>query len=168
MESLWLPSAALALSAIFFRAAASGFRNLPALASAIDAYDVLRTGAGRYLAPLLALVELATGLLLLLPSTRIAGAIAASVLLAGFGFAIAVNVVRGTTDFDCGCDGAHNLRPGAGVLARNLFILLASIVIARSSAVPVDFSQCVVAAALLLAWHATNAMIAALQWPRDD
>lgn len=168
MMSLLVAGAALALAVVFCGAAISGLRSHTDLVAAIAAYRVLREDDPRRVAPLMVFAESAAALLLVSPVTRQAGAVVSSLLLFSFTAAIALNVVRGTTDFDCGCGGRRPLRPGVALLARNVVLCGASLAVALVPALPLDVRQCVAAALLLCAWWLVNAMIAAAQWPSDD
>ena len=159
---------ALALTVVFSGAAISGIRRHADLVSAIVAYRVLPEDCPRHVAPLIVSAELAVALLLPFPLTRQAGAVVSSLLLISFTAAIAVNVVRGTTDFDCGCGGRRPLRPGVALLARNVVLCCVSLAVALVPALPLDVRQCVGALLLLCAWWLVNAMIASAQWPTDD
>jgi hypothetical protein len=168
MSPQWATSAILATAAIMLWAALSGARDLRALAVSIDAYKLLPEGAGRGLALPLLLAESACGVLLLLPGMRVAGAVIASALVLLFVFAIALNIRRGTTDFDCGCAGSHALRPGAALLLRNTALLCVLLMAVTMPASSPDVGSVAGAIVLLLAWCGVNAVIAATQWPHDD
>jgi hypothetical protein len=168
MSPQWAASAILATAAIMLWAALSGARDLRVLAVSIDAYKLLPEGAGRGLALPLLLAESACGVLLLLPGMRLAGAVIASALMLLFIFAIALNMWRGTTDFDCGCAGSHALRPGAALLLRNTALLCVLLMAVTMPASAPDVGSIAGAIVLLLAWCGVNAVIAATQWPHDD
>ncbi|KVC31024.1 MauE/DoxX family redox-associated membrane protein [Burkholderia pseudomultivorans] len=75
-----------------FRDALAGYRLLP------DALTALAARA-------IPLAEAAGATALLFPDTRVTGAIGLIVLLAAFAAGLAINIVRGHTDIDCGCSG---------------------------------------------------------------
>lgn len=168
MTAQWISSVALAIAGIMLSAGFAHALGHRALARSIDAYRLLPQGAGNYLAIPLGLAECLAGVLLLMPSTRYPGACVAAVLLSVFTLAMALAVARGNTGFDCGCAGAHALRPGAGLLVRNALLLCAIPAVTIAPAVSPGAWQCAGALGLLLCWHITNGMIAAAQWPQDD
>jgi len=99
-----------------FRVALADYRLVPWWASGIAA-------AG------LVLAECTTAALLLSPLARPFGFAAAFGLLGLYGAAIAVNLLRGRRDIDCGCFGpAHRAPLGAGLVVRNA--LLAALALA--------------------------------------
>ena len=51
-------------------------------------------------------IELATAILLIMPAGRPIGAALAATLLAGYGVAMAISMLRGHYLMDCGCGGA--------------------------------------------------------------
>ena len=163
---------AIAIGAIFLAAGLRKLRDLAATAAAIDLYRILPTQGSRVLALPLALLEALSGVLLLVPSQRFIGALAISAILAAYTFAIALNVVRGSTDFDCGCGDAILLQSGVALLARNGVMLVLSAGLAFAVGAPahaLDWLTAIsVALLLLLLWRWTNMLIAALQEPRDD
>lgn len=141
-------------------------------ASAVDAWQLLPAGAGRWLALPLALAEAACALALPWASTRLAGALLAGLLLALYAGAIALALRSGHTDFDCGCGTGRALRPSGLLLARNLALLGCCALAARVPAVPAGAADIAVAlllaAVLLLLYVGCNALAARLQWPGDD
>lgn len=159
---------ALALALILLQAVASAVRKPDGLVATIETYQVLPGGSGRYLAPLLVLAELCAAVLLAVPATRSAGAITSLALLSAFTIAIALNVLRGTTDFDCGCGGPFSLRPGPALLVRNVLLLIGCLFVLVVPARDVEVMQCALAVILLLAWWIADGIIAAAQWPTDD
>lgn len=68
--------------------------------------------------------ELAAGLLLLVPAGRVAGAALALVVLAVATFGVAVNLLRGNIDIDCGCGGLSRFAEGLTwwIVARNALL----------------------------------------------
>jgi peroxiredoxin len=113
--------AGLALAAVF---AAAGLGKLTDRAGTRKA--VGEFGAPEWLVAPLALVlpiaELATGIALLLTSTRVAGAVAALSLLAVFSAAVGVNLVRGRKP-DCHCFGQLHSAPASWkTLVRNALL----------------------------------------------
>lgn len=164
----WSAALGLWIALILLPAAVAGARAPRELADYIDAYRVLPAGAGRRLAPVLVSGQMLAALLIATSATRVAGAVLTVTLLLAFNAAIARNILRDTTDFDCGCTGLHHIRPGPALLLRNAVLLLAALAVAVSPESPYDVWQCVIAGLLLLAWHVATALIAAAQWPGDD
>ncbi|HEU4700052.1 MAG TPA: MauE/DoxX family redox-associated membrane protein [Gemmatimonadales bacterium] len=118
------------LAATFAVAGGAKLRDRAGFRAALAGFGV----PARLLAPLAAVlpvVELAAALLLLLPATARAGALAGAALLLGFTGAIAWNLARGRRP-DCRCFGQLSARPiGALTLARNAGLLgLAALVAA--------------------------------------
>lgn len=60
---------------------------------------------GAFTVRLVALTETVIALALLLPRWRIAGLVAAAVVLAGYGLLMARQILAGRADMDCGCAG---------------------------------------------------------------
>ena len=163
---------AMAIGVMFLAAGLRKLRDLAATAASIDLYRILPRQGGRVVALPLALLEATSGVLLLVPSQRFIGALAISAILGAYTSAIALNVVRGSTDFDCGCGDALLLQPGAALLARNGVVLVLSAGLAFAAGTPVDVLDWLMAVSMallvLLLWRCTNTLIAALQEPRDD
>lgn len=138
------------------------------LPAAVDAYAVLPAGAGKVVAPLLIAAEMLAGVGVALPFTREAGALLCAVLLGSFSLAVLVNVVRGTTDFDCGCGRFLVLRPGIALFLRNTMLCFVSVVVMLTPPTDVNTRQLTLAVLLLVVLLCMNAMIARTQWPADD
>lgn len=123
-------TAILVYAALLFVAAGGAkLRDLDASTAAIAAYRLLPAGAVRPVAMLLPGVELATGILLLLPGAPIAVA-GAALLLTLFAFAVAINLARGRRDLDCGC--GTGARIGWRLVGGNL--ALAALLLATQAA----------------------------------
>jgi hypothetical protein len=117
-----LASAALAL--LFAAAGIAKLRDRARLAAVLEAYDVLPRILARGVAILLPFVELAVAGGLLVNITRPIAAWAAGDLLFIYGAGIALNLVRGRRDIDCGCEGFGERRPIAGwMLVRNALLI---------------------------------------------
>lgn len=163
---------AIAIGVIFLAAGLRKLRNREATAASIDLYRILPGQGGRFVALPLALLEVTSGLLLLMPSERFFGALAISTILGAYTFAIGLNVVRGTTDFDCGCGDMLLVQPGAALLARNAVILVFTAGLAFVRGAPPDALHWIAAVSIallvLILWRYANMLIAALQEPRDD
>ncbi|MGT0195952.1 MauE/DoxX family redox-associated membrane protein [Burkholderia pyrrocinia] len=101
-----------------FRHALAGYRLLP---------DPLTTPV----AFAIPLAEAVCAAALLFPDTRVAGAIGLIVLLVVFAAGLAINLLRGHTDIDCGCSGFTAARAdaprGIGWLHVGRVLLLAAL-----------------------------------------
>ena len=97
--------AALAAGLIFAASAVIKLRNLELFESAVINYRILPEVLARPVAYLLPIAELTGALAVLRPASRAAGASLLLMLLAAFTIGIAVNLMRGRHDVDCGCFG---------------------------------------------------------------
>jgi Methylamine utilisation protein MauE len=114
---------------ILFAAAWHKFSEPDVFAGALDAYQLL-PGAGVVpVARLLPFVEVAIGIIVLIPVTRSLGLIAFAGLISIYGLAIAINLLRGRHQIDCGCGGDVHLLSW-GLVVRNG--LLACVALAMS------------------------------------
>jgi uncharacterized membrane protein YphA (DoxX/SURF4 family) len=119
----------LAYAALLLPAAWHKIRDLAVFSAVLGAYRIFPRRWAPYVAPIVPLFEASLAIGLLLPVSRPLAAVGASVLLASYGLAIAVNLVRGRTDLDCGCTGPLERRPvAAWMVYRNA--LLAGLVLA--------------------------------------
>lgn len=126
------------LSVIFLTGAWQKLRD-PALFQAnIENYRVLPDSLAWLAAILLPLWELATGVLLLFDVTRTVGAALAIGLLSIVTAAVAINLLRGRTEIDCGCGslGGHvgDQALSWGLAARNGVLALAAVLVLREDA----------------------------------
>lgn len=112
---------ALGGAALFGWAAVHKLRARKAFAATLAEYQLVPKGLVAFAAFVLALVELATAAMLLWPDTRLIGAIAGVALLVIYASAIAINLVRGRKDLDCGC-GLQPRVIGGWMVARNLIV----------------------------------------------
>ncbi|HLY55578.1 MAG TPA: MauE/DoxX family redox-associated membrane protein [Stellaceae bacterium] len=116
-----LPAAALAL--VLLVGAAQKLRDFARFRRAVAEYRVLPAPFALPFAVLIVLTELAAAMLLAVPATRPLGALAALALLLTVSASIAVNLLRGRSEIDCGCGG-----PGQtiswGLVARNAVLAL--------------------------------------------
>jgi hypothetical protein len=120
----------LALSLLFVWAASHKLRDISGFRTALTAYELLPSrGVGAF-AELLIAMEIGVAAGMWLPGRAATAAFAASGLLAMYAGAIAVNLVRGHRDIDCGCAGAAADRPLSGALVlRNGFLLVAALML---------------------------------------
>ncbi len=114
----------------------------PVLTAAhIDDYRLLPEGTGAWLARPLAVLEMALAVLLLLPVSRVPALVLAASLLAVYGLAITINLLRGRRDIDCGCGGLGQAQRLSVVLpVRNAFLVAAALTAAVSPGVPSHWS----------------------------
>lgn len=118
---------ASALAAIFLLAGIGKLRDPLSFETAVEGYELLPPPAVRVLGWLLPFAELAAGGLLLMTATRYWGALLALALLALFGAAIGANLLRGRAGIDCGCGWGPAIPVGAGLLLRNLVLVVAAL-----------------------------------------
>ncbi|MCU9953892.1 methylamine utilization protein MauE [Burkholderia sp. BKH01] len=101
-----------------FRHALAGYRLLPDALTAPVAFAI-------------PLAEAVCAAALLFPDTRVAGAIGLIALLAVFAAGLAINLLRGRTDIECGCSGFTAARAdaprGIGWLHVGRVLLLAAL-----------------------------------------
>lgn len=117
-----------ALALVLAGAAAHKLRDLHAFRVALGDYQLVPWALTGLVAPALVAAEIATAALLVSPLARPAGFAAAAGLLSLYSAAIAVNLVRGRRDLDCGCFGpALRVRLGGGLLARNGVLIAAAL-----------------------------------------
>lgn len=116
---------AIAFAAIFAGSAAAKFVDLDLFEGAVANYRLVPEWLEQPIAWAVPLCESACAVGLLFDATRAAAAAVLVVLLAGFSGAIAVNLLRGRRDIDCGCFGpALRQELGASLLARNFVLII--------------------------------------------
>ena len=134
--------AALVLAAVFAVAGVAKLRDADAFAGVVANYRVLPDRLTRPVAWLLAPLEVALALCVLVPVTRAPAAAALAVLLLLFAGAMAVNLRRGRTGIDCGCAiGLLKERISWPMVARNLALaaIAASLALADPVARPLGW-----------------------------
>jgi len=115
------------LAAVLLGAALHKLRDLHAFRVALGDYRLVPWPLTGLVAPLLVAAEVAVGAALLSPWARPTGFAAAAGLVGLYSAAIAVNLLRGRRDIDCGCFGpALRVALGAGLLVRNALLLAAA------------------------------------------
>jgi uncharacterized membrane protein YphA (DoxX/SURF4 family) len=115
--------ALLLLAAVFAAAALAKLKDLEVFQGVVEQYRLLPRPLVAPFAYALPVVELLGALGLLLPATRPAAALLLILLLVAFAAAMAINLVRGRSDIDCGCFIAvRRQRIGWALVARNLFL----------------------------------------------
>lgn len=114
---------AATLSVVFFAGAWQKLKEPTVFAAAIENYRLVPEAWAAWLAYLLPLVELAAGLLLLSPESSGLGALIALALLATVTSAVAINLLRGHTNIDCGCGGLSSQPLSWSLVGRNAVLM---------------------------------------------
>lgn len=117
----------LGLAALFAVAATHKLRDLRTFTETFRDHRILPDALAPLVSPLLALVEIAVALALVVPGGAQAGGFGVMMLLATYSGAIAINLARGRRHIDCGCMGpAHRQPLTAWLLARNALLIAAA------------------------------------------
>ncbi|MFI5364555.1 MAG: MauE/DoxX family redox-associated membrane protein [Candidatus Binatia bacterium] len=117
-----------ALSVLFGWAAGHKLRDVTAFGEALADYDLLTERWCKLVARLFIAAELCVAGALWIAQCAAVAALGAAGLLAVYGGAIAVNLVRGRRDIDCGCTGAAGRQPLRAVLVvRNALLITAAL-----------------------------------------
>lgn len=129
------PAALLAirvfLALVFATAALSKLGHAEEFYGVVRNFRILPDGLSRVTALVLPVVELAVAAGLLIGATAVPAALAAVALLAVFGAAIAVNVLRGRTWIDCGCfRNGLKQQVGWALVGRNALMAGAALAVA--------------------------------------
>ncbi|WP_322996054.1 MauE/DoxX family redox-associated membrane protein [Castellaniella sp.] len=130
-------SALAVLVVVLWLGALDKLRHFAEFEAAVTAYQLLPAALNKLFAVVFVAVELASGVLLLMPQARTEGALAALgiVLLASAG--VVVNLLRGHTRISCGCGGLAQDSTGLSwwlVLRNALLAMLAGVVMAGMGA----------------------------------
>src|SRR5690606_28375592 len=110
-------------------------RDFAAFEGVVAGYRLLPSVLHRPFAAAFVGAEVAAGALLLAPDWRAAGAVLTLAVLLVATLGVAINLLRGNTDIDCGCGGLANASGGLSwwLVARNgLPLLLAAMVLASA------------------------------------
>jgi hypothetical protein len=119
-----------ALALVMFAAAWHKLSEPDVFAGSLAAYRLLPQTLVAPAARLLPVVEAALGAGILVPATRPAALLLLAGLVLVYGAAMAVNLLRGRQDIDCGCGGAtHPL--SWGLVARNIVLAVAAVLASR-------------------------------------
>lgn len=128
-----------ALSVVFLIGAWQKLKAREEFAAALENYRLLPAVTVSWMAWLLPLSEAMAGALLLFQATRVPAALLALVLLLLVTAAVAINLLRGYSEIDCGCGGFSGGVSGQaiswGLVMRNLVLIAAIPWIAADSAV---------------------------------
>jgi Methylamine utilisation protein MauE len=112
---------ALGGALLFGFAVAHKLREPEIFAATLAEYRVMPFTLVRPAAALVMMAECAVSFALVWPSTRLAAAVAAAVLLLSYAAAIGINLHRGRRDIDCGC--TMQPRPiGGWMIVRNVLM----------------------------------------------
>lgn len=122
------------LAVLFLAAVTHKLRDLPRFRATLADYRVLPGPAVGLAALAVVAAELAVVLLLAVPGLSRPAALSATGLLALYGAAIGVNLMRGRRHIDCGCTPASARRPISGWLVVRNVVLVA---VALTGLVPV-------------------------------
>jgi hypothetical protein len=119
-----------ALALVVFAAALHKLAQPDWFAGALSGYRLLPPRAVPVTARALPVAEIALGIGILLPVTRVPALFGLAALLSLYALAMAINLGRGRRDIDCGCGGAaHPLSWGLAV--RNVVLAAAALMAAR-------------------------------------
>ena len=116
-------SASLAL--LFYMAARHKMSAPAQFKAQLAAYELLPEFILPAVSKMIPYVEMAIVFLILVPLTRPAAAVVAALLLTVYALAMAVNMLRGRANIDCGC-GGHPQLLSSWLLIRNAVIITGS------------------------------------------
>ncbi len=139
MNTLVIVNAAVAaLAAVIWLGALDKLRHFGDFHTAVGAYRLLPGGLTWAFAALFVCAEMAAGTLLLFDAGRVAGAVVAILLVGIASVAVAVNLVRGYTDIDCGCGGLAHFSPGLSwwMVVRNAGLLVLAFMVMAGAQQP--------------------------------
>jgi len=127
LQPLWL-AIDLFAALILIRAAVGKARDLASFEGALDGYRLLPFWSLPIAKIAFPVFEAMLAAGLVIPSSRALAGYAAAGLLALFALAMAINLVRGRREIDCGCGGPGSRQTlGWDLVARNLLIAVALI-----------------------------------------
>ncbi len=170
-------ASAIALSWLMAVAGVAKLRHLQDHARALDAYALLPAGAGRWLVPVLGIAECAAAAAIWPRGTRVAAAVLMLALLVLYSAAIAINLVRGRRDIECGCGGAATHVPLSGwLLARNAALMATALAVCAAphalalaaASWPAALASLAVAALLVLLYNGANFLLSRDTLLQDD
>ncbi len=114
---------ALSLALLWLAAGWHKLRNPDHFATVVAAYEILPRGPAGVVGSVLPWLECALAVALLLPASRSGAALSGAALLTLYAGALAMNLGRGRTDFDCGCNGTGHTPLAWRLVWRNLFLV---------------------------------------------
>lgn len=159
--------AATAVAAIvamlMFRAALHKAVDLQRFGGVLSDYQVVPAGIAGLLRPIIPSLEIGAAVLLASGIMTKKGAVLAAFLLVAYAGAMAINLLRGRTEIDCGCGGPG--QPiGWALAARNLVLAAALAPAASGLAAPRSLAEVVsvwaVAIAAMGVWVAADQLAA--------
>lgn len=164
-----------ALSVVFLYGAWQKLREREEFAEILENYRLLPAATVNWMVWLLPLIEAIAGSLLLFQATRLPGTLLAFALLLLVTSAMAINLVRGYSEIECGCGGFSGGVSGQtitwGLVLRNLALIAALPWIAAESVVRelvwIDYTTVACATLALLGLYALVSQLLATQ-PRLD
>ena len=173
---LIVAAGAIALSWLMAASGAAKLRRPEDHARAFDAYALLPAGAGRWLVPVLGVAECLVAAAIWPRGTREAAAALMLALLALYSAAIAVNLLRGRRDIECGCGAATHVPLSGWLLARNAALMAAAFAVhaapqalARAAASwPAALATLAVATLLVLLYNGANFLLSRDALLQDD
>ncbi|CAN0454423.1 unnamed protein product, partial [Discosporangium mesarthrocarpum] len=115
----------VSLALLFFMAARHKMSAPQQFAAQLEAYELLPRALVAPVSRVLPLLEMTVVFLVLVPQTRAFAALLAAALLFVYGLAMAINMVRGRADIDCGCGGQPQVL-SAWLLLRNTALIAGS------------------------------------------
>ncbi len=156
----------LFLSYLFIVGGGQKLSDLHSFQHALEEYKVLPASWSALASLLIPLTEVLAGLAVLIPSVRSPALMVLAVLLAAYTAAIAINILRGRADLDCGCAGPGQKQTiNAWLLGRNIVLLSMALLSASVSAVAaiglLSWGFAFLGATLtVLIYHVVNQLIA--------
>lgn len=132
MNLLWILSdaSALFLLWLFGTAALNKLKadNQLYYQTVLGGYGINNAQLAKLLPTTIGLLELALGLLIVIPATRGYAAIAGIALLAGYVTVFSIQLLQGKAGIDCGCAGpAGDIKLSGHLLVRNLLLMALAI-----------------------------------------
>ncbi len=117
---------------ILFSAAWHKFSEPDVFAGALDSYQLLPGALVIPFARLLPVVEAGIGVMVLIPATRSAGLTVFALIVGTYAIAIAINLIRGRNQIDCGCGGDVHLLSW-GLVGRNAVLVCIALAVSGPS-----------------------------------
>lgn len=121
----WVISFSLAM--LWSAAAWHKLQDRAGFTSALLAYELLSPPICRRAGLLLPLLETLIAVCLVVPGSRAPAALLSAILLVTYGAAMAVNLVRGKANIDCGCAGSEGQVISWWLVLRNVILCCASL-----------------------------------------
>src|SRR5256885_13495390 len=118
------------LALVFLQGGATKLTARDEFQGVVTNYRLLPSVMVAAFAALLPFAELAAGIGVVLPATRHFGAALAIALLVMFALAMAINLVRGRTEIDCGCFKSGLRQTVSGwLVGRNLLLAVGAVLL---------------------------------------